>query len=204
MAKLLGVKLQFHETTWGNIPADFQANKLDMYFGANPNPSRSLVLDEINSHYHSSLWSALTKPGFKVDSWSDIDKPNIRVGAMRGASDQFIAEAVAPNAKLTLLPTMDQLVLEMRAGRLDAIVLVDRFAIKIASEDKESFGEAVVPKPVLENPATAVIKREPGNDGFKNFLASWMTRQRVNGFAQAKLNAYHKAIGIDLNNIRRP
>jgi len=204
VAKLLNVKLQFHETTWGNLTADFQANKIDMFFGTNPNPARALVIDEINAPYHSSLWAVLTRPGLTINSWAELNKPTMRIGAMRGVSDQLVAEAMAPDAKYTLMANMDQLVLEMRAGRLDAIVLVDRFAVKIKADFPDAIGEAVVPTPVLENPAGAAVKREPGNEGFKTFLASWMTRQRVNGFSQASLNKYYKELGIDLTAIRRP
>ena len=43
IAALLGVKAEPVETTWGNLAADFQANKVDIAFGLNPNPIRGLV-----------------------------------------------------------------------------------------------------------------------------------------------------------------
>ena len=45
IAKELGVKLEPVETTWGNLAADFQSNKIDIAIGVNPNPKRGLVVD---------------------------------------------------------------------------------------------------------------------------------------------------------------
>src|SRR5580704_15667968 len=38
IATELGVKLEPVETTWGNLAADFQSNKIDIAIGVNPNP----------------------------------------------------------------------------------------------------------------------------------------------------------------------
>src|SRR5665213_2816087 len=35
IAGLLGVKLEYHETTWGNIAADFEAGKIDLAVALN-------------------------------------------------------------------------------------------------------------------------------------------------------------------------
>jgi len=45
IAKLLDVKLEFTESTYGNSILDLQANKVDLGFALNPTPQRALVVD---------------------------------------------------------------------------------------------------------------------------------------------------------------
>ena len=45
IAKLLDVKLEYIESTYGNSILDLQANKIDLGFALNPTPQRALVVD---------------------------------------------------------------------------------------------------------------------------------------------------------------
>ncbi|HTO60571.1 MAG TPA: transporter substrate-binding domain-containing protein, partial [Bradyrhizobium sp.] len=45
IAKLLDVKLDYIESTYGNSILDLQANKIDVGFALNPTPQRALVVD---------------------------------------------------------------------------------------------------------------------------------------------------------------
>ena len=45
IAKLLDVKLDYTESTYGNSILDLQANKIDLGFALNPTPQRALVVD---------------------------------------------------------------------------------------------------------------------------------------------------------------
>ncbi|MET2833013.1 hypothetical protein [Mesorhizobium shangrilense] len=38
IAGLLGVKIEYYETPWSNFAADFQADKINLEVGLNPNP----------------------------------------------------------------------------------------------------------------------------------------------------------------------
>ena len=49
IAKLLDVKLEFTESTYGNSILDLQSNKIDLGFALNPTPQRALVVDFIRS-----------------------------------------------------------------------------------------------------------------------------------------------------------
>src|SRR5262249_29610318 len=45
IAKLLDVKLEYIESTYGNSILDLQSNKIDLGFALNPTPQRALVVD---------------------------------------------------------------------------------------------------------------------------------------------------------------
>src|SRR5262245_25536742 len=48
IAKLLDVKLEYTESTYGNSILDLQANKIDLGFALNPTPQRALLGDFTN------------------------------------------------------------------------------------------------------------------------------------------------------------
>ena len=198
IATLLGVKTTFYETTWGNLAADFQAGKIDLAIGLNPNPRRGLVVDYVPGAIWSGVWALIAKPNFAAATWQDINKQQLRIAVQQGSTMQVIAEAVIPQAKILIVPTRDQALLEMQANRVDAILLADSDAVLLQSQNR---GKVVVPEPILYNPATIGIRREEGNAGYMNFLANWMTQQRELGFARARLQAAWLAMGMDLSQV---
>jgi len=56
IAKLLDVKLEYTESTYGNSILDLQANKIDLGFALNPTPQRALVVEFLRRRLPSSLW----------------------------------------------------------------------------------------------------------------------------------------------------
>lgn len=200
IADLLGVKLEYFQTSWGNLGADFEAGKIDIAIGMNPNPRRALIVDDVPGYMYSSIWVLAARDGFEPKTWAETNKPEVRLGAEAGSTMQVIVETMAPNAQHTFLGTLDQLALELKAGRLDAILVIDSYGARLR---KQGIGHVVVPAPVLENISTISIRREAGNHGLMNFLASWMQRQRVLGLARARIDAALLEAGIDMSDIPR-
>lgn len=198
IAELLGVQLEYQETTWGNLAADFQAGKVDLAIGLNPNPKRGLVVDYVPGYLWAGVWALTAAPDFAAARWQDIDKPDVAVAVQQGSTMQVIAEKVIPNARIVVVPSRDQALLELQSKRVDAILLADSDALLLDTEGK---GKLVIPEPVLYNPATLGIRREAGNQGYMNFLANWMTQQRELGFARAKLEQAWRAQDMDLRRV---
>lgn len=196
IADLLGVKVNWVETTWGNLAADFQAGRLDVVFGVNPNPQRGLVVDYVMEPVVVGVWTVLARDGFKAENWRDLNKPEVRIAVQSGSTMQTIAEALTPQATIVRVKNRDQAVLEMQSKRVDAIILADQNSAQLATA---GLGKVIVPKPVLQNPAMAAVPRKDGNAGFINFLANWSMRQRTLGLSCARFTKYAKERGIDLS-----
>ena len=64
IAKLLDVKLEYTESTYGNSILDLQANKIDLGFALNPTPQRALVVDFCGTVFHHPF-GAMLKRGWK-------------------------------------------------------------------------------------------------------------------------------------------
>ncbi|MER8549898.1 transporter substrate-binding domain-containing protein [Mesorhizobium sp. M1169] len=195
IAGLLGVEIEYYETTWGNLAADFQAGKIDLAVALNPNPRRGLVVDYVPGAIVEGIWALVARPGFEPKTWREIDTKEASIAVQKGAAMQVIAESVIPNATIVVVPTRDQAILELQSGKVDAVIIADQDAALLHSK---GIGKAVVPMPVLRNPATIGIRREAGNEGFSNFLANWMSQQNSLGLACSRITRYMLERGIDM------
>src|SRR6201998_100490 len=80
IAKLLDVKLDYTESTYGNSILDLQSNKIDLGFALNPTPQRALVVDFTHLVFPHPF-GAMLKKGLEEKTWSDIHKPGARTRA---------------------------------------------------------------------------------------------------------------------------
>ncbi len=195
-ANLLGVKVNFVETTWGNLAADFQAGRLDMAFGVNPNPQRGLVVDYVMEPIVQGVWTILARDGFEPKTWRELNNPSVKIAAQSGSTMQVIAQTMAPNANIVLVKNRDQAVLEMQSRRVDAILLADQNSAQL---HKAGIGKAIVPEPVLYNPMMTAVPRKDGNAGLMNLIANWSMQQRTLGLSCAHITKYMKERGIDMS-----
>lgn len=195
IAGLLEVEIEYYETTWGNLAADFQAGKVDLAVALNPNPRRGLVIDYVPGAIVEGIWALVARPGFEPQTWREMDTEEVRVAVQKGGTMQVIAESVIPNSTIVVVPSRDQAILELQSGKVDAIIISDQDA---AFLDSKGVGKAVVPMPVLRNPSTIGIRREPGNAGFSNFLANWMSQQNSLGLSCSRITRYMLERGIDM------
>jgi polar amino acid transport system substrate-binding protein len=196
IAGLLGVKVQTVETTWGNLAADFQANKIDFAIGLNPNPKRGLVVDYLTVPLFTDAWAVSVPPGSKIKSWADLNDPKMRIVVQKGSTMQVVAEALCSKAQITPVEDRNLAVLELKSGRADAVLLAVFDALEVK---KQGIGDVVLPEPILRNPATLGVARSAGNSGWINFLSNWVLQQRALGLAQGKLSKAWEKAGIDLS-----
>ena len=196
IATALGVKLEPVETTWGNLAADFQSNKIDIAIGVNPNPKRGLVVDYLWEPLFTDAWAVLTPPGKPVKTWAELNSPDTTVVVQKGSTMQVVAEALLPKAKITPVEDRGLALMELQAGRADGVVFSVFDALQITNQ---KIGDVSLPEPILRNPATLAVARKPGNAGFINFLTNWILQERSLGLAQGKLARAWEARGIDLS-----
>ncbi|MDQ0511759.1 transporter substrate-binding domain-containing protein [Ancylobacter amanitiformis] len=196
IATILGVKAVPVETTWGNLAADFQANKIDIAFGLNPNPKRGLVVDYLSVPLFTDAWAIVTKPGFTKTTWKELNDPSVRIVVQKGGTMQVVAEALTPKATITPVEDRPLGVMELQSGRADVMIVAVFDAVEIAKQIK---GQITLPTPMLRNPATIGVRREEGNEGYENWLTNWVNQQRALGLAQGKLQQAFEKHGIDLS-----
>jgi polar amino acid transport system substrate-binding protein len=196
VAYLLAVKVEPVETTWGNLAADFQSGKIDIAIGVNPNPKRGLVVDYLWEPLFTDAWAVLTPVDKPVKTWAELNDPSKTVIAQKGSTMQVVAESLLPKAKIVPVEDRNLALLELQAGRADAVVFAIFDAMQI---DLKGIGDVSLPEPILRNPATLAVARQPGNAGYINFLTNWVQQQRSLGLAQGRLAKAWEDRGIDLS-----
>src|ERR1700752_980353 len=115
IAKLLDVKLEYTESTYGNSILDLQPNKIDLGFALNPTPQRALGVDFTNLVFPHPFGAMLRK-GLEAKTWSDINKPEVRIAVDVGSANQAVARRFAPNATIKSLKSRDEVMLEMSSA----------------------------------------------------------------------------------------
>ena len=196
IADVLGVEVETVETTWGNLAADFQAGRIDLALGLNPNPQRGLVVDYLSVPLFTDAWALVAREGFDRTTWSALNDPDVTLVVQSGSTMQVVAEAITPDATLTVVETRPLGALEIQAGRADAMLVAIFDAVRVQGEIG---GEIIVPEPMLRNPATIGVARMDGNAGYLNWLTNWVNQQRALGLAQGTLHRYFTEFGIDLS-----
>src|SRR5579864_3572395 len=121
IAKLLDVKLEYIESTYGNSILDLQANKIDLGFALNPTPQRALVVD-FTSLVFPHPFGAMLRKGLEAKTWADINKPEVKIAVDVGSANEAVARRFAPNATIKSLKSRDEVMLEMASGRVDVVV----------------------------------------------------------------------------------
>lgn len=198
IAATLGVEAELVETTWGNLAADFQSGKLDIAIGVNPNPQRGMVVDYLWEPLFIDAWAVLTPEGKEVTNWEELNNPEKQVVVQKGSTMQVVAENLLPNATVVPVEDRNLAIMELQTGRADAVVFSVFDAAQIA---QQGIGKVSIPEPMLRNPATLAVARQPGNAGYINVLTNWIQQQRSLGLAQSKLRDAWTARGIDLSKL---
>ena len=124
LASSLAVKVEYVKTTWANLLPDFVARKCDIAVGG-----ISVTLDRQKQASFSTAYMVNGKTPLvrcadvqRFQTIADIDKPEVRVIANLGGSNERFARANFKNAKLTIHPENITIFDEVLKGNADVFV----------------------------------------------------------------------------------
>ena len=133
VAKDMGVELEIKEMDFDALIGALQAGQVDMIIsGMNPDDERKKQIDFSDIYYevqHGVIVNAVDKDKFKTAE----DLNGMKIGAQLGSTQQKIAEEKITGAQLTLLANVNNLVLELKSGKVSAVITeqpVAKIAIK--------------------------------------------------------------------------
>ena len=154
IADAIGVELVIQEMDFDALVAALPAGKIDLVIsGMNPTEERAKVVD-FSEIYYNSQHGILVRAE-DVDKYKTFaDLEGAKVGAQLGSTQEQRAKDEIPNADLQLLANVNNLILELKSGKVDAIVMekpVAEMAVKTNPElavgkptyEEESGGNAV-------------------------------------------------------------
>lgn len=137
IAKKIGVELAIQEMDFDALVAALPAGKIDLVIsGMNPTEERAKVVD-FSEIYYNSKHGVLVRAedADKYKTFADLE--GAKVGAQLGSTQEQIAKSEIPNADLQLLANVNNLILELKSGKVDAIVMekpVAEMAVKTNPE----------------------------------------------------------------------
>jgi polar amino acid transport system substrate-binding protein len=176
IAKLLDVKLEFTESTYGNSILDLQSNKIDLGFALNPTPQRALVVDFTHLVFPHPFGAMLRK-GLDAKTWADINKPEVKIAVDVGSANETVARRFAPNATITSFKTRDDVMLQMASGKVDCVVNALVLGLTAIAKNPNLGSYKILQSPSVAIPSAMAIRREP-DKRWRDFLSVWVDYNR--------------------------
>ena len=176
IAKLLDVKLEYTESTYGNSILDLQSNKIDLGFALNPTPQRALVVDFCGAVFHHPF-GAMLKKGLEANTWADINKPDVRIAVDVGSANEAVARRFAPNATIKSLKARDEVMLEMSSGRVDCVVNALVLGLTAIAKNPNLGSYKILQTPSVAIPSSMAVRRE-SDKRWRDFLSVWVDYNR--------------------------
>jgi polar amino acid transport system substrate-binding protein len=194
IASVWNAELEFVETTWGNSVLDLQSDKIDIAFALNPTPQRALAIG-FTRPYIVAPFGCLAKPGFEPTSWDDLNKPDIRIAFDLGSLHETCARRFAPKAQLTGYKSIDECILALQSGRVDAEVIAATIGLSTVGKNPALGPYHLLNKPNVSLPSCYGIQREP-DTRFKEVVDAWIDFNRGIGTIREQMIA-----GLALNGV---
>jgi polar amino acid transport system substrate-binding protein len=176
IAKLLDVKLEYTESTYGNSILDLQSNKIDLGFALNPTPQRALVVDFCGAVFHHPF-GAMLKKGMEAKTWADINKSDVRIAVDVGSANEAVARRFAPNAAIKSLKSRDEVMLEMSSGRVDCVVNALVLGLTAIAKNPNLGTYKILQTPSVAIPSSMAVRRE-SDKRWRDFLSVWVDYNR--------------------------
>lgn len=147
IANSLGVELVIQEMDFDALVAALPAGKIDLVVsGMNPTEERAKVVDFSEIYYNSQHGILVRSEDVdKYKTFADLE--GAKVGAQLGSTQEQIARSEVPNADLQLLNNVNNLILELKAGKVDAVIMEK----PVAEMAVKSNPELAVGTPIYED-----------------------------------------------------
>jgi polar amino acid transport system substrate-binding protein len=176
IAKLLDVKLEYTESTYGNSILDLQANKVDLGFALNPTPQRALVVD-FTIPVFPHPFGALLKKGLEARTWADVNTPEVKIAVDVGSANEAVARRFAPNATIKSMKSRDEVMLEMASGRADCVVNALVLGLTAIAKNPSLGTYKILQSPSVTVASGCAVRREP-DKRWRDFLSVWIDYNR--------------------------
>jgi ABC-type amino acid transport substrate-binding protein len=161
IANKIGVDLVIQEMDFDALVSALPAGKVDLVIsGMNPTEERAKVVDFSEVYYNSKHGILVrAEDADKYQTFADLE--GAKVGVQLGSTQEKIAKTEIPNVNLQQLSNINNLILELKAGKVDAIVMEK----PVAEMAVKSNPELAVGKPTYEEQtggnAVGIAKNNP-------------------------------------------
>jgi polar amino acid transport system substrate-binding protein len=176
IAKVFDGKVEYLESTYGNSVLDLQSNKIDLAFSLNPTPLRALVIDFTHPFYLHGF-GMVGRKGFKASTWTELDKPEVKIAVDIGSVHELSARRFASHATIIALKARDDCILAVQSGRADCVILAVNLGLTAVKKNPELGEFQMLHHPEVKLPTCMGIRMEPDRR-WQSFLNAWVDFNR--------------------------
>jgi polar amino acid transport system substrate-binding protein len=194
IAGVWNAEVVFIESTFGNSVLDLQSNKIDIAFALNPTPQRALAIG-FTRPYIVAPFGCLARAGFAPTTWGDLNKPDVRIAFDLGSLHETCARRFAPKAQLTGYKSIDECILALQSGRVDAEVIAATIGLSTVGKNPSLGPYHLLTTPTVSLPSCYGIQREP-DTRFAEVVNAWIDFNRGIGTIREQMIA-----GLALNGV---
>lgn len=197
--QLGGMSVDYMDSTYGNSVLQLQAGQIDLGFALNATPQRALAIDFTRAVFNHGF-GICARPDFKARTWSDIDKPEIRIVVDLGSSQEAAARRFAPRADVTALKTRDEVVLALASGRAQCAVFAALVGLTATKKNPAIGPFTMLGGPVVSVPSNIGI-RKAADRRWRDFLDVWIDFNRGTGQIRDWLLGGLAPVGIAVGDV---
>jgi ABC-type amino acid transport substrate-binding protein len=188
LAKVLGSKLQFVETSFAAFIADVQSNKCDVaMFGIGITLARAQAVEFTHPYLQTGLYAVVRKDE-KIKHWEDIDADGNTVAVMLGSYIESFAQSYLKHAQVASISPPATREQELVAHHVDA-ELVDYPTAQKVERDFEWAQVVTPPTQLLSTPFGYAVA--PGDQIWHNYLNIFVDTIKRDGQLQAAAERNH-------------
>jgi ABC-type amino acid transport substrate-binding protein len=161
-AKILGVKLQYVESSFAKLIDDVTADRCDVAMHAvGITPQRQQALKFSQPYLQSDVYGVTTRSSRLVRQWEDIDKPGVKVAVQAGTFMEPVMVAALKQAQVVIVRPPVVREQELEAGRVDVFMTDYPYSRRLL--DNADWARLVAPpRPFHTVPYAYAVK--PGDD----------------------------------------
>lgn len=181
LAKDLGVELEIVESSFGTFIADLQANKCQIgMFGIGATLKRAQAVAFSDPYLLTSIYAVVRKGG-SVKTWTDIDKPGVRVAVTLGSYIEPFMKGYLKKATVNTVQKPATREGELMANRAEVIMTDYPTAIKVT--DLFDWAQTVAPSETLRlTPYSYVVPH--GDQIWLNYVNLFVSTIKLDGRLQ--------------------
>ncbi|HWK46221.1 MAG TPA: transporter substrate-binding domain-containing protein [Stellaceae bacterium] len=176
IAANLDATLEYTESTYGNSVLDLQSGKIDLAFALNPTPKRALVIGFTHPVFLHGFGMVGSK-GFTAKTWSDLNKPEVRVAVDIGSAHEIAARRFAPKATITGYKMRDDCILALQSGKVDCVILAAILGLTAVKKNPNLGAYVILSNPLVQLPSGMGVRQEP-DKRWRDFLDNWVDYNR--------------------------
>jgi polar amino acid transport system substrate-binding protein len=189
------IKVEFVNTSWATVVLDLQAGKVDVFFGMAQSPEREKALATFGPLYalpNVAINAAGFSPG---DKWEDYNKPEVKVSAAMGTTDEEAARKLLPNATIRAMKSFAEAVMDVQSKNASTLITTVLTGLG-AMKENPNLKQLVVLQPLYALPSGGGTRRD-ADRRFVDFMQQWAAAYRAEGTCQKVIFEAMAEYGLD-------